>query len=173
MRLTPIIDSGPFDTGQACRAAGIDKNRLALWHHRSQFQSDEDRREDRLPGDPRQYSGVDAVRMRLLATLTDRGIPMTAAQAALALFDRTGYREPWVLLLTDDGRGFQARAVRPDEVGRVLMPTGGKGPKLAVVLSVDSIINQTTIELDLIRAEQAAGRLPVMGWISSDAEVRR
>lgn len=173
MRPTPFIDSGPFDSAQACRAAGIDKNRLALWHHRANFQSEEDRAEARIPGDPRQYTGADCVRMRLLATLADSGVPIVEAQKAVSLFDRIGLEESWVCVLTlGDGGQFEARAVRPEDLQRVLWPASDKArPRLAVVVNLERIVDATILELSLIRAEQAAGRMRVMGYVPSAAEV--
>lgn len=174
MRPTPIIDPGPFDTVQACLAAGIHPSRLALWHHRSQFMSDEDQREARLPGDPRQYTGRDCLRMRLVAAITDKGVAMRDAQAALRLFDATGYSEPWHLVLIDAGSGeFTPRAVRPADLGKVLNPASVNGPKAAFMVDIRRLADEVSIELGLIHADQMAGRARVMGWTSSDAEVGR
>lgn len=158
MRLNLDDTKQPLTASEAAAAAGITVSRLALWHHRGHFRSEEDVAEDRGPGDPRLYTPTDVLRMRALSTCTNAGISIEDGQKALEVLDKMTDPEGFVLLV-DRGEGFEAQAARRGDLVRIMTPDPRKlTPPAVFSISVEFLLANTAYRLREVIHERATGR---------------
>lgn len=108
----------------------------------------------------------DVVAASLLAAVIDAGGDSADASEAVSIFRSRG-AGGWCFLAGQDadGRHFR-RAVRREDLARVLAPAAGAGPRAAVLIDVEQIEREVTVRVgSMLQAEswRRAGALGLAG----------
>jgi len=162
MFLTKLMRAG-YSVPEVAEGAGIPLPRLNTWLARGLLT---------LAGDAgrpkwKHRSGTfdDITAAALLAAVIDAGGDAMDASECVSVFRGRGAKG-WLFVAGQDGEGRKfRRAVRREDLARVLAPAAGPGPRAAVVVDVEAVEREVTLRLGSILQNESWRRAQALGML--------